>query len=71
MCTRFAPTAPSVVCTAYNRLQVLTLSLTLPAEEGRGRVVTSRASLVDLAGSERAKDAGDGALRRQESIAVN
>ena len=59
---------PSVAC---NRLQVLTLSLTLPAEEGRGKVVTSRASLVDLAGSERAKDAGDGALRRQESIAIN
>jgi hypothetical protein len=57
--------------TACNRLQVLTLSLTLPAEEGRGKVVTSRASLVDLAGSERAKDAGAGALRRQESIAIN
>ena len=50
---------------------MLTLSLTLPAEEGRGKVVTSRAALVDLAGSERAKDAGDGALRRQESIAIN
>ena len=57
--------------TACNHLQVLTFSLTLPAEEGRGKVVTSRASLVDLAGSERAKDAGDGALRRQESIAIN
>ena len=64
-------TAPPSPATACNRLQVLTLSLTLPAEEGRGKVVTSRAALVDLAGSERAKDAGDGALRRQESIAIN
>ena len=65
------PPSPSPPATACNRLQVLTLSLTLPAEEGRGKVVTSRAALVDLAGSERAKDAGDGALRRQESIAIN
>lgn len=76
--TRSARAAPALhhrrlqpPATACNRLQVLTLSLTLPAEEGRGKVVTSRASLVDLAGSERAKDAGAGALRRQESIAIN
>jgi len=51
---------------------VLTLSLTMPAVEGRGKFVTSRAALVDLAGSERAKDLeGGAALRRQESIAIN
>ena len=64
---------------------ILTLALTLPSTRAPGRsggggraasnvrtaTVTSRASLVDLAGSEKYKDAGETALRQQESISIN
>ena len=49
---------------------ILTLTLSIPGQADTPSL-TSCANLVDLAGSERYRDAGEEALRQQESISIN